>query len=226
MLHPAHMRITVPTLVPRALLGLALSITALVPGCTSGSGTPGREARETPEFDAIDVSGPLEVTVQVGPERSVEIHGDDNLVPKVRSEVVGTTLHIDLPGRVVTKLPLRALITTPTLVDLEASGAATVTTTGVTGERLEVEASGASRIALTGQIQGLDVDLSGASTLDAASLTATAAKIEASGASKAEVRATDSLHAEASGASSIRYHGAPAQVAKDTSGASRIEPAS
>jgi hypothetical protein len=39
------------------------------------------------------------------------------------------------------------------------------------------------------------------------------------------VRVTGSLVAEASGASTIRYHGQPGQLAKDESGASTIEAA-
>jgi hypothetical protein len=204
-----------------AIACLALLVTA----CTSGSGELGREARQTASFDAIDVSGPFQVNVQLGPAASVEIMGDDNVVPKVVTTVQGTTLHVDLPGRVVTKLPLQAVITLPALVDLEASGAATVTVAGVTGEQLDVEASGASRIALGGEIQALELDVSGASTIDAQALTATQAQVEASGASTANVRVTGSLVAEASGASTIRYHGQPGQLAKDESGASTIEAA-
>ena len=234
MLHPGRMRITVLASPyarsavrsgPTGLLSLALG--AALSACSSGSGDPGQEVREATGFDGIDVGGPFQVSIQVGGPHHVEIRGDDNLVPKVRSETVGSTLHLELPGRVVTKLPLEAIITLPALVDLDASGAASVTAAEVGGERLEVEASGASRVILTGaRVEALDADVSGSSTLDAAGLTVGRAQVEASGASMVTVRVTDALHAEASGASTIRYHGSPAQVQRDESGASTVEPAS
>ncbi len=194
-------------------------------GCTSGSGTLGQETRDVASFDAIDVGGPFRVTVQVGPPAKVEILGDDNVVPKVEATVRDSTLRLSLPGRVVTKLPLEAVITLPALVDLEASGAATVTVGGLAGERLEVDASGASQVSLAGTVDALDLEVSGASTLDGQALTAAKASVDASGASTVNVHATTSLHAEASGASTIRYHGTPAELAQDANGASTIEAA-
>jgi len=204
-------------LVPVLVLALA--------ACKTGSGTLGQETREVTGFDAIEVGNAFQVSVQVGPPAKLELRGDDNLVPEIRAEVVDSTLHIELPGRVMTKLPLEAIITMPSLVSLDASGATTVTVGGVEGKHLEVEVSGASHVVLGGTVEGLDAEVSGASTLEAQTLSTQGAKVEASGSSKAEVLATSSLHAEASGASTIRYHGSPAELARDASGVSTIEAA-
>lgn len=193
--------------------------------CTAGSGTPGQEPRQVGGFDAIDVSGPFRVSVEVGPPAALELRGDDNVVPKVEAEVRDSTLHLSLPGRIVTKLPLEAIIHVPSLVNLDASGAATVTAAGLTGEHLEVGAAGATRISVTGQVDAVDIGVAGASTVEAQALTTARARIDASGASTVEVVATQSLEAEASGASTIRYHGNPADLRRDATGASTIEPA-
>lgn len=193
--------------------------------CTAGSGTPGQEPRQVSGFDAIDVSGPFRVSVEVGPPAALELRGDDNVVPKVEAEVRDSTLHLSLPGRIVTKLPLEAIIRVPALVDLEASGAATVTAAGLTGEHLEVGAAGATRVSVTGQVDAVDIGVAGASTVEAQALTAARARVDASGASTVEVVATAALEADASGASTIRYHGNPAELRRDATGASTIEPA-
>jgi hypothetical protein len=207
------------------VLVLATALTLAPAACTIGSGTPSLDTRDVTGFDAIDVGGAFQVSVAVGPPADLELRGDDNVLPEVRAEVRGSTLHLSLPGRVVTKLPLEAIITVPSLVSLDASGAATVTVNGFAddGKHLEVDASGASRVLLYGILDRLDAEVSGASTLDAQGLWATQAHVDASGASKVDVLVSSSLHAEASGASTIRHHGTPTQLDREVSGSSTIE---
>lgn len=76
---------------------------------------------------------------------------------------------------------------------------------------------------VTGRIDQLTVDASGGSTVQAFNYGAAAVNAKASGASHAEITATQSLVADASGASKIRYRGNPAQVNQNSSGASKIE---
>lgn len=204
---------------------LALVTLLAASACVAGSGTPGQETRPVAGFDAIDISGPFRVSVTVGPPATLELRGDDNVVPKIEAEVRDSTLHLSLPGRIVTKLPLEAIITLPALVDLDASGAATVTADGLAGEHLEVGAAGATRVALTGRVDAIDIGAAGASSVEAQGLPVTRARVDASGASTVEVAASESLDADASGASTIRYHGSPADLRRDASGASTIEPA-
>jgi len=66
-------------------------------------------------------------------------------------------------------------------------------------------------------------DISGASSLSAENLTAESVTIEASGASRGHVHATQSLTADASGASAIYYSGDPKDRQVETSGASSIK---
>lgn len=200
------------------ILVLLLAATA----CTRGSGIPGSETRELGAFEGVEVHGALGVTVTVGSTVHMEISGDDNIVPLVRSEVRGSTLVLDLPGRISTELPLQVVLATPALGQLDVEGASTVDVTGVSGSALEVDVSGASTVSLAGEVESLDAEVSGASQLRAEALSAVRAEVDAGGASTVTVRVGESLSAEASGASTIRYHGAPAQVSEDSSGASTI----
>lgn len=208
---------------------LSALVLALLPlACTSGSGVKASEVRSfeaSGAFEAIDVGGALMVDVEVGPQTRVEVEGDDNVVPKVRTVVEGKTLHIELPGAVSTELPLVIHVATPSLRELDVGGASTVNVRGIVGERFEVDVSGASTVELRGEVEALDADASGASTLRAAALVVQAAEVEASGASKVEVDVVRSLDASASGASTIRYQGQPGELQRDVSGASKIEAA-
>jgi len=193
--------------------------------CTRGSGVEASEVRSVAAFEQLNVGGPFVVTVEVGPETRVEVKGDDNIVPEVRTEVKGETLDIGLSGSHSLKLPLTVIITTPSLVEVDAEGAATVAVRGIQAERFEVDLSGASTAELSGVTTTLDAEAAGASTLRAQALVAEVAEVDAAGASTIEVKVTQSLDAEASGASTIRYHGEPTTLRRDASGASRVEAA-
>lgn len=215
--HAARMRL------PAAASCVALCLSLSLSACTRGSGEPGSTVRDPGDFDAIDVSGPFQVQIEVGPATHVVVSGDDNVVPKVRTEVVGSTLHIDLPGRVVTKLPLSVAISVPALSDIDIGGASTVTVAGLEAPGFELDVSGASQLTIAGQSTELEAEISGASRLSASGLQVSKAKIEASGASTVEVSVDDSVEAEASGASTVRIHGSPDEIARDVSGASTVE---
>jgi hypothetical protein len=86
---------------------------------------------------------------------------------------------------------------------------------------MNLNISGASHLRISGITTSMDADVSGASVLSAFNLTAEDAHVHVSGASEAKVNVTTSLHATASGASTIVYKGFPV-LTRDSSGASSI----
>ncbi len=206
-------------------IAMVCALLALLPACTRGSGIEASEVRSVAAFEQVNVGGAFVVTIDVGPETRVEVKGDDNIVPDVRTEVKGETLDVDLSGSHSLKLPLVVTITTPSLVEVDAEGAATVAVRGIQAERFEVDVSGASTAELSGVTTTLDAEAAGASTIRAQALVAEVAEVDAAGASTVEVKVTKSLDADASGASTVRYHGEPETLRRDASGASKIEAA-
>ena len=205
-------------------LGLALALAATATGCTRGSGTPAQQEREVAGFSRVDVGGAFEVDIDVGPDFRVVVHADDNLVERVITDVDGDTLKIHLDGSATTRSPLRAEISMPALAGVDVSGATRADVEGVASASIDLDASGASHLAVRGKATHVEIDGSGAAKIDARSLEAGSVKINASGATKASVTATEAIEADASGSSEVRYFGNPTSVGKETSGASSIEP--
>lgn len=188
-----------------------------------GSGNIKTEKREVSGFKGIDASSAFTLEVTVGKEFSVEVETDDNLLQFVKTEVSDGVLHLKLEkNNIWGKNRHIARVTMPQLESLELSGAVRATVAGVKSENLKISASGASRLDISGETQKLDVDLSGASRVEAAKLNSQRAAIDVSGASRANVFVTESLNAEASGASRVSYAGNPKEVKENESGASRI----
>jgi hypothetical protein len=212
------------TLFRRSAVVTALAA-ALVAGCmTRGSGTEQRESRQSDAFTEIEAGGVFDVRVTVGPEASIEIIGDDNIVPLVHTEVTGDRLHIGSEGNISPKLDLVVNITTPSLQRLRSSGAGSVRVEGLRGDTFELDASGASKVHLAGEVETLELEQSGAGNVDAASLQARTVRADLSGAGSADVLASETLVAHVSGAGSIRYAGDPSDVEQHVSGAGSVRP--
>jgi len=188
-----------------------------------GSGNAATEKRDVSGFTAVDVSGVFQVEIVAQKDFAVEVDADDNLLPLVRTEVRGGTLHISTEGRVSPKSPLRVRISAPDIDNIEASGVSKVFLNGVKNSSLGIDSSGASKISVEGTTRTLTVDVSGASNIDASNLTAENATIDASGASTVTVNASNDVQANASGASKIYYSGTPKNVSKKASGASKVQ---
>lgn len=190
---------------------------------TKGSGNIKIEKRDASGFTSVKTGGAVIIDVVAQKDFNVEVEADDNLLEYIKTEVKGDTLKIYTEGNISTKNQIRVRVAMPQIESFDVSGASNGTLTNVKNESLTIDASGASKIKVEGEVAELTVDLSGASRLDAENLKAENAKVEASGASNAIVFATNEVEAEASGASCIRYAGTPKNVRKSSSGASSVK---
>lgn len=189
-----------------------------------GSGNVATEKRDVRDFKGVDAGGAMRVEITVGKGFSVELEGDDNILPLVKTEVRGGVLHIERKegSRTWTKSHLIARISMPELNELGISGASSALVTGVKSERLTINTSGASKVEISGEAREVKIDVSGASKLNGENLRTERADVEASGASKISIFASESINADASGASKVVYSGNPKSVSKDASGASSV----
>ena len=156
-----------------------------------------REVREVEPFNAIDASGALKLEVNVGEPQAVNVRYAQS--GAVTTEVVDGVLKV----RSVDNQGGKAVISVPSLEAITLTGACHADIHGITDE--------------------LRAEITGASKLDADDLWVKNLHINVSGASKAEVNVTDSLWAQAMGASEIEYQGNPSVQQSMSLGASKIK---
>lgn len=201
-----------------------LLVTAVIAtgSAPAGAKTEDRSA-QLGAFDAIEVGGAFDVEISAKGKPSVVVSGDEDVLERILTRVVGRTLRISLRHGHHLKGGAQVKIAAPGLKRLELSGAVEAELTNLSAASFELEASGATDVDLQGKCTTLRLSASGASDIDARELTTDTVKIDMSGAGSAKVHAGKSLDAEASGASTIRYWGNPKEVKRDTSGVSHIE---
>lgn len=187
-----------------------------------GSGNTASEKRDLSGFKSVDVGGIFQVEITAQKDFSVEVSADDNLLEKIKTEVDDGVLKISTDCRVNPSSPMIIRVSAPDIEHLDASGVAKITVNDLKNSSFGLDTSGASKIDLAGETDKLMIKVSGASKIEAENLRSRAVDVDSSGASKITVFATESVRAEASGASKILYAGGAKDVVSNTSGASKV----
>ncbi len=215
----------------RPLLTLKLATLAafaflmlLISGChwvgIYGNGKITTESRAIGNITEIEADGAFTINWSSGPAR-LKITTDSNLHDYIRTEVSGDRLHLEWVKPLKGTHGIKVDIASPSLQRVTVNGAVRFTATNLSGPEFYLEANGATRAVLTGQVNAMSGDLNGASRLDAESLEARAMELSISGAGRADVNVTDALKVSISGAGKVTYSGDPT-ISKDISGAGSV----
>jgi hypothetical protein len=197
------------------------------------------------DFSKLSMGSAFKVDVKQGKEYSVTAIGQSDDVKDLEAKVVSGTLKLGYRNNSWTKSrkTVNVSITMPSLQGVDFSGASKVVVNKFVGVKaMDIDVSGASQVTmdfsapkvifdlsgasslvLTGQGDVLTGEVSGASSFKGESFPSKEVNIDASGASSAYVVASNAVHADASGASRIRYSGSAKDIHSNTSGASSVK---
>ena len=196
------------------LLLLLLSIT-IVTGChrihdeVRGSGNIQQETRAVGSFTSIATEGQFEITVVCQKTQSVEVQGDDNILPLISTTVSNNVLHVKTTRSYSVSEPISVKISVPDLNGISASGAGSIVVSEVKNDRFEIDANGAPSIRVSGDTKALSIDAKGAGKIDTHKLHASQVVVDSKGVAKVEVYAGEQLDATVSGPSRVVYRGDP-----------------
>lgn len=191
-------------------------------GSVHGSGNLGTDKRAITGFKSVEAGGVFQLEITAQKEFGVEVEADDNLLPMIRTEVDGDVLRIETDKHFKTNNPIRIRVSAPDIERLDISGVANVTLDNINNSELAIEASGASKIKVSGETSMLNVDVSGATKINADDLKSINAVIDANGASFVSVNVTGDIQSDVSGASRVVYSGAPVNVNTKKTGVSSV----
>lgn len=208
---------------------------------------PNAEVRNVKGFHAIEVSHAIDLYLSQGDEEAVAVSARDiKYRDRIRTEVNNGVLKIwydndgwrwDSGNK-----KLKAYVSCKTLDKLNASGASDILVDGVlSGDRLDIDLSGASDfkgtvklnemhidqsgasdITIHGSVSNLTIQASGASDVKGYGLIADNCNAHATGASDIRISVNKELIAHASGASSILYKGTAVIKELHSNGASSV----
>lgn len=212
-------------------------------GSVVGSGRLTSRLMSLSGVNSVVVGAGFVVRLDIGGSEQAKITMDDNLTDRVQATVTGDRLLLGLtPGVPVRDATMTAEVTVGQLDRLATNGVSRVVlvsapagpaldliatgTSEVTGpirvDRLQATASGAATLALSGQVRDLHLSGAGTSRLLLADLVVRNLDAVLSGTSHATVTVSDTLAAQTTGVSALRYRGTPRVTRAQTSGVSSI----
>jgi hypothetical protein len=187
-----------------------------------GSGVSKSEKRTVAPFTSVEVTCQGSIQVHSQGQQSLEISGDDNIIPLLTTEVINDTLYIRSTKEYDPKSKLQITISTPDLKKFSFTGAGEATLENIKNDHVEIAMKGAGSLSASGETKDADITLSGAGSVDAKNLHAVNAKVNSSGVGSVDVYATEQLDAKASGVGEINYYGNPKSVNRQAKGIGSI----
>ena len=183
-----------------------------------GSGNLTTESRDISDFERIKSTGSFDIYVDVGPEPSLTITFDDNLIELIETEISGKTLYIDSDASFGSKHNCKINITVPSLEYVKLSGSGDVVVNNLKAEFFEYAVSGSGDLSANGEVKELELTISGSGDIDASDLKAEDVYAKISGSGDIKLYASNLLDGHISGSGDITYYGNPKQVDRMISG--------
>ena len=220
-------------------------------GCFAGTHKKDRnedaadaQTRDVPAFQAISIESGIHATVSIGPQRPIELRGDEKVLALVETTVEDGELRIGFKRHrwrwstsdvhVVIQTPelsridasggsdVRGEVSSGSETEIAASGGGEVHVRGVDAKSLRLNGSGGAVIEVSGRADEARIEMSGGTEIKGAGVSVRNVRIEGSGGSEAELRANGRISGSLSGGSELHIRGnASSRVA--TSGGSSVE---
>jgi hypothetical protein len=172
-----------------------------------GSGVAVTETRELPEFEAIEVHISGEVQGQIGKPTALEIAGDDNILPLVKTEVTDGRLAIRADRAFKSEHALEITVTVADLKAAEISSSGDLHIRGLDNESFGLVVHGSGDLCAAGKTEQLSVAVHGSGDMAASDLQAGAASVIIHGSGDAEVQVLGQLDAVIHGSGDLRAAG-------------------
>lgn len=205
-----------------------------LPKIERGSGIIKQEERQVRAFDKIVLNGAGEVTLIQGQKEALLIEAEDNILPKLTSEVEAGILKLgyDSNSWKDTVIPTRSIkytITVQSLESITVNGAVTLSNSelrvdsfalqingagdfvfeNLLVKNLSVDISGGASVRTKGEATEQKVVINGAGSYNAESMKSLSSTVEFNGAGDVRLWVVNTLDVTINGAGSVSYFGSP-----------------
>lgn len=207
-----------------------------------GNGNVVSTKRNTESYNAIEAKTGINVLIEQSDNYAIEAKTDENLQEHLKTEVNNGTLSIFFDENINTAEERTVYVKVPMLKKISSSSGSNVkSTTYLNAETLELKSSSGSEMNLSLNIKNLSCDSSSGSKIEAKGkaenlktesssgssivlndLEVANAVCKSSSGSSTKVNPTQSLDADASSGSSIKYYSVPKQITIDESSGANV----
>lgn len=115
----------------------------------------------------IVLTGPIDLTLRQGSPASMQVRGEQRLLPNIDTTQDGDTLRIGTKGMLLHHhRPLQVMLVLPTLTRLEVHGSGDSTVDGFSGEQFDLQLYGSGNVKFNGRYRQVGAGVHGSGDLD------------------------------------------------------------
>lgn len=209
-------------------LVLCAAVVFSLVGCNSnaikGSGKITTNKREMQKFKTVQINGDFNVNIVAQKKQDLAIIGDDNVVPRISTEVKEGTLYVRLlPGKLLkpSKTP-EIVISVAELNKIKASGGSKIRVMNLKSDQVNVKTSGNTQLDIAGVANTVRVKSSGSAQTNAQFLEAKNVKVKTTDTAKTYISASNVLDVNVSDSGRVQYTGNPKKIIKDIKDSGKV----
>jgi hypothetical protein len=190
----------------------------------TGFGQFTHETRPVCGFTGVDFRASGDVSIRMGEVEAVVIEAYENILPLLKTEVIGNQLIISEPAsiQISDKSPIRFMITMKKLEYASMRGSGDINIDGLEDDMVKFDLSGIGTITAYGKVRTLIASLPGMGFIVCIGLEADTVIAHHSGTGEINVRAERSLDANITGVGAINYYGDSANITRTITGYGKI----
>jgi len=193
-----------------------------IPSNVQGSGIAKTENRAVASFDSLDVNFAGAIAVRSQEQQSLEISGDDNIIPFITTEVKNGTLYVRATKGYSPQQKLQIRVSTPNVKRFVFDGVGDANLFNIKNDRLAIVVTGVGSFSVSGETKELDITLSGVGSVDAKNLRAVNVKVNSNAVGNVDLYVTRQLDINSTGIGEVNYYGNPKIVNKQAEGIGKI----
>lgn len=201
----------------KKLLIITLSLAAILitSSCSKdddffGSGNITSEFRDISTFDKVYSEGTFTVNILQGPEQSVEVITNDNIIHRLKTTVSNNKLSIYLLDGNYSNINVEVNITIPNLNEIQNIGTGDISAVELNSEdNLKIENSGTGNINISGSVNNVEIKNEGSGEIHGMQLMSINSTVEIIGSGDCEVYCTETLDVNIEGSGDLYYKGSP-----------------
>ncbi|MCL6088181.1 MAG: DUF2807 domain-containing protein [Actinobacteria bacterium] len=201
-------------------------------GIITGSGKVVTEERDVSGFDSISIGSSMNLIIEQTGSESLKIEAEDNIIPLVKTSVIGKELVIKLaPGiffSIFSIKPINCYVTVKDLKGLKVSSSSSANCKELTTDKLDINVSSSGRANLVVHTNELNANLSSSAVLkisgdavkqnikvsssgnyEAENLLSKECTVRVSSSGSATVNVSDLLNVNISSSGQVNYTGKP-----------------
>lgn len=211
-------------------------------GLTGNGNVTSSKRTLTENFDAIEAKTGITVIIEQADNYAIEASTDENLQEHLKTEVENGVLAIYFDENIYKAEERTVYVKVPSLRKISSSSGASVETKNtiksenldlksssgsemklsINARNLSCDSSSGSEISAKGKAENLRTESSSGSTIELENLEVANATCKSSSGSTTKVNPFESLDADASSGSSIKYYSVPKHLKKDESSGASI----